>query len=290
MPKGSFKLCAWLTRAEPRNMENLRKHASKLNRIFPVWYRLGDEGLAMRSLAFSEAQRSEIRAVGVEIWGALRADDEAQVFRMVSDGHCADFHAQGLIRLAQEDGAKGLLLRYGDLRASAQGALGEFLTRLQGSCRSAGLKLGVVDPPPGFRLDLDAVLSPAMDYSGARPLAGISWISQRLAEAKAVAGPEVAIFGFPGLGLDPNGKILDFAAWEELLSKHGPAQRDAESAELVLDLGHGREAWYCDSIATLRKLWIARQAGLSQGVLWSLGTEDPRLWDMLEDFPVPFAL
>jgi hypothetical protein len=286
MPEGALRLSAWIAEPSLGAMASLRKNASKLSRVFPLWYRLADEGLAARNTAFSELQRAEVRASGLELWAESDAYDEAQVLRMILDDHCADFHARGLTRLALEDGAKGLLLNYGPVRASARGAFQDFLLRLQGLCHSSGLKLGVLGAPAELRLALDAVLSYPMEHPRRGPLAGMDWIATQLAEAKAVAAADAAVFGFPGLGFDATG-TLDFAAWDALVAKHGPARRHLNSAELVLHL-EGRQAWYCDSIAALRKLWIARQAGLGQAALWSLGMEDPRLWDMLEDFPVPF--
>ena len=49
------------------------------------------------------------------------------------------------------------------------------------------------------------------------------------------------------------------------------------------------EAWYCDSVSILRKLLQARENGVGKAAFWVLGAEDPRLWEMLEDFPVPFV-
>ena len=49
-----------------------------------------------------------------------------------------------------------------------------------------------------------------------------------------------------------------------------------------------REAWYCDSVFILRKLMQAREIRIGRAAFWVLGTEGPRLWEMLEDFPVPF--
>ena len=63
--------------------------------------------------------------------------------------------------------------------------------------------------------------------------------------------------------------------------------RDAATAELVLNYP-GHEAWYCDSVSILRKLLQARENGIGRAAFWVLGAEDPRLWEMLEDFPVPF--
>jgi peptidoglycan-N-acetylglucosamine deacetylase len=94
-------------------------------------------------------------------------------------------------------------------------------------------------------------------------------------------------FGFPVYGYDWLGntsKGLDWQGWAALVESKGPARRDAESAELVLKYD-GREAWFCDSVSLLRKWEPARRAGIARMAFWVLGSEDPRIWEMLEEIP-----
>jgi len=134
----------------------------------------------------------------------------------------------------------------------------------------------------------------AYDYHWSTSTAGVIappyWGGRVLKHTLSLVDSERIEFGFPTYGYDWKDSLaepLHWPAWEALVAKHGPARRDPDSAELVLKY-EGREAWYCDSISILRKLLQAREAGVGKAAFWVLGAEDPRLWEMLEDFPQPF--
>jgi spore germination protein YaaH len=275
-----LRLSAWLPSGEAA-LKSFEAHASRLTRVYPLWYRLGDEGLAMRRLNGSEAARARVREVakahGVEVWPQISDLDESQgarnpgrVARLLQDPKVLAFHRSGLEKLIAEDGARGVSVDYQVDQPRLQALLDQFI---------------FASPCLGL-LQLKAFRG-----AGSGAIAPIALIASLLKLAVSEASAASTELGFPGYGYDRLGAkavLLDYAGWDSLVAAHGPARRDAESGELVLNYG-GHEAWFCDSIATLRKLLQAREAGVDQAALWMLGSEDPRLWSMLEDFPVPFS-
>ena len=282
MSDKKLRLSAWLPSGEEA-LKSFEANASKLTRVYPLWYRLGDEGLAMRRLNCPQFERARVieiaKANAVEVWPQISDFDEqegirnpARIARMLQDPKVLAFHRDGLARLISQDQVQGVSVDYQLDQPHLQGLLGQFLS----SAPCLGL----------FQLKAFRGVVPG----GA--IAPIDLIAALLKLVLAGRPADSVELGFPGFGYDRQGSMammLDYAAWESLVTKFGPARRDAESGELVLSYGD-HQAWFVDSIATLRKLLQAREAGVTQAALWMLGSEDPRLWGMLDDFPVPFAL
>lgn len=73
---------------------------------------------------------------------------------------------------------------------------------------------------------------------------------------------------------------MSWERWLELEAEHGPARRDA-SQELTLEYD-GRKVFYNDSIAWLPKLRQALDHKVMGVSMWVLGSEDPRIWNLME--------
>ena len=152
------------------------------------------------------------------------------------------------------------------------------------------------DGAQGFRADypISGGMKPeAVNFFeyGAAAIAPLEGIRNGLKSALEHSEADGVELGLPAFGYVWNGSkalALDFERWVSLLKLYGPAQRDAASGELALSY-QGHQACFVDSVAMLGKLLIARELGIDQVAIWALGSEDPRLWAMLEDFPVPFV-
>jgi spore germination protein len=321
MPDQRLELSAWLAPWNPDSLSSFESHASKLKRVYPVWYNLGDEGLAARRQGASGDFRKRVMELAganqVEVWPLisnfnerLGLWDEGRVSRILLDPRCAASHMRQLIDLVKADGGQGINLDFEGMRPSDRKALSDFTALAYEACHKAGLKLAMAvhakDAEPGaesgsasqdyaaLSKNLDLMQLMAYDFhwstSEAGSIAPPAWAGRVLKHALSLAEADRIEFGFPVYGYDWKGSQahpLHWAPWEALVAKHGPALRDPETAELVLKYD-GREAWYCDSVSILRKLLQARENGVGRAAFWVLGAEDPRIWEMLEDFPVPF--
>jgi spore germination protein YaaH len=303
-------------------MASFNAHARHLTRVYPVWYKLGEEGHAYRQGGVSPALRAEVMAIangeGVEVWPLVsnyndtrHLWDSARVRRVIGNEGTSANHLRRLIELAREDKVQGLDIDFEEVYAQDKDLFSHFTAFAAGACHQAGLKLGMavhaksVEPghPNGSMAQYFAALGAPLDLmqlmvydfhhaeTTAGPIAPPDWGLQVLRHALDLAPRSHLEFGFPVYGYDWKGdraQPLPWPAWESLVAAHGPARRDPETAELTLR-HEGREAWFCDSIANLRKLYQAREAGVNKAAFWVLGSEDPRHWEMLSDFPVPFA-
>ncbi|MES2201481.1 MAG: glycosyl hydrolase family 18 protein [candidate division FCPU426 bacterium] len=320
---GELQLSAWLFHENPKSLKSFETNAAKLSRVYPVWYNLGDEGLATRRILPKREERARVMATakahGVEVWPLVsnfnessQIWDHGRVARFLNDSRAAKFQITRLIELAKEDGAQGIDLDYEAIRPTDRQALSDFCAMAYEACQKAGIKLGMAvhakDSEPGndsgsagqdyaaLASSLDSLQLMVYDYhwstSAPGAIAPVDWTARVLRHALSLAPADKIEFGFPVYGYDwlgQQGDPIGFDRWQRLVETHGPAKRDPESAELVLKY-QGREAWFNDSISVLRKLLQAREAGVSRATFWVLGSEDPRLWEMLEDFPRPFAL
>lgn len=318
---GALELSAWLAHWNPASLASFEKNAKHLARVYPVWYNLGDEGLARRRPGTAESERERVReaarANGVEVWPlisnfneARQIWDDGRVSRILGNEKTARTHIQQLIDLAKADQAQGVNFDFESTPPAARNAISDFTALARRLTKAAGLGLAMAvhakDSEPGnesgsasqdYRAlaeNLDLLQLMAYDYHWSTSEAGCiappDWAGRVLKHALSLADRDRIEFGFPTYGNDWKGMLaspLHWPQWQALVEKHGPARRDAESSELTLKY-EGREAWYCDSVSILRKLLQARENGLAKAAFWVLGAEDPRLWEMLEDFPVPW--
>lgn len=318
----ALELSAWLIQGDPASLASFERHASKLTRVYPLWYCLGDEGLAFRRWGISDEARKRVIEVAksnqVDVWPSIsNYDSERQIWdagrlsRMLGDRHCAMSHLRQLMELAKRDAVQGLSLNFQGVTPPGQKSLKVFVAKAAEACHQAGLKLGMNihartceplhenvthatdDAALNGTVDLAQIMM--YDYAGSGlkvgAIASPAWIYKTLKRAVSLVRADCIEFGFPSYGYYWEHSVaeqLQWPTWEALVAMRGPARRDPDSAELVLNY-EGHEAWYCDSVSILRKLLQARENGISRAAFWVLGAEDPRLWEMLGDFPVPFV-
>ena len=306
---GALELSAWLHPHIPGSIEDFEAQAPRLSRVYPIWYALGDEGLAARNLAVNGEERQRVilaaQKGGVEIWPVLSnfnersmAWDPGRAARMLLEPRCAASHIRQAVGLAKADGAQGLCFDFKGLESTERRALPAFADLALAACHAAGLKLAMLIESPGDftalagRLDLLQLAALGAHGPGTGPgsLSPPDGVAAALKLALRSSRPEGLELVFFATGWEWNGpavRPMDWNGWEARVAKHGPAKRDPASAELSLHY-EGREAWFADSVSALRKLLKLRDAGVDKASFWVLGCEDPRLWEMLEDFPAPF--
>lgn len=320
MPALSFS--AWLAPGDVAGLESFEVNAGLLTRVYPQWYLSGSDGLPLRRPEAEGGHRERVAAVAqgreVELWphlGAWALSGEVSdqgLARLLADAPLRRDHAAALLRLAQEDGARGLSLDYPPGSGVDRAAYSAFVLDISSAVHAAGLALGIVVHPdpeqqegsgPGGTEDY-AALAAVCDRlqmlafrRGGRPgslpgpLAPPEWCAKTLAKALAHAPHAKIEWAMPGFGYDWGGEPLPietrFSRWEGLVKAHPPERRDPVTAELTLRYG-GREVWMNDAISLTAKLWQIRRCGVAEASLWNLGSEDPRLWALLDTLPKDF--
>lgn len=303
-------------------MASFRANVGRLSRVYPTWYGTGSAGSVTRRADASDAQRQEVlnraKDAGIEVWPLVsNYDSDEGLFepgrmRLLFYSRAArQMHLEQLLSMAKADGAQGLDLDYEAMYDNDKDALSEFVEEAARLCAQAGLKLGMAvhaktSEPGGeggsrsqdyARLGrvLDGFQVMAYDYhwgtGDAGAIAPPEWGAAVLEHVLSLVPTEKVEFGVPGYGNDWLGRSaqpVSYASWERLKAAHGPEIRDPETAELTLRYA-GREAWYNDAISISRKLKVAQEAGVDQAAMWVLGSEDPRLWALLDSLPDSFG-
>jgi spore germination protein YaaH len=323
MPKLKFN--AWLVHWNEASFRSFQAHAALLGRVYPVWIGMGEGGLPQRNphatLARRRAVRETAAAAGVELWPLISNYSEAKqawdggLMRLVmGDRGTRRGHILRLLELVREDGGTGVDLDYEALFDEDRALLSDFVEELAAAFHAQGLKVGIAvhakeaEPgtPGGSRAQdyvrlgavCDRVQIMGYDFHWAGgepgPVAPPDWVGRVLDHALACVPREKIELGVPGYGNDwgpapaRQTRGLDWEAWTALVRTYGPARRDAASAELTLRFA-GREAWMNDAHALAAKLWQARERGVGEAAMWVLGSEDPRVWALIETLPEDFV-
>lgn len=320
-----LKFNAWLTHWDQASFDSFKTNARWLNRVYPVWYTVGEGGLAQRRPEVSLVQRQAVMAVaaeaGVEVWPLISNFSEKKrewdggVMRLVmGDRGTRKGHILRLLELVREDGATGVDLDYEALFDVDRELFSDFVDQLTEAFHAAGLKVGLAahakdsEPgtPGGSRSQDYARLGKAVDrlqlmgydyhWAGGEPgpVGPPVWVGAVLDHALKQVPREKIELGVPGYGNNwgpapaRETQGLDWARWCALVQKHGPERRDPATAELTLKFD-GREAWMNDAHALAAKLWQARERGVGEAAMWVLGSEDPRVWALIDTLPEDFV-
>jgi hypothetical protein len=307
-PSQSLALAARLEIGSAEGLRRLERHAAKLTRLYVPWYALGDEAHLARRWSLNLAERDivlELRKTGFELWPILSNwDDREQrwnaghLVRAFGEAKANSWLLVQLEALLKADAAQGLLV---DFRAIplAQGILlAKGLQTLQSFCGARKLPMALrLDPPlwPALKglvsEGLTLLVSSAEDnFPQGKSGASAALAKERLERLHLNSRAEREI-ELPSGAFAIQFRIshdLSWKAWEDAVKQFGPARRDPKTAMLHLKLSRAR-AQSADAISVLGILYEARKQGLNRACLLQLGQEDPRFWEMLEDFPQPFA-
>lgn len=318
-----LKFSAWLTHWNPASLASFEANAHLMARVYPVWINLGDGGLPKRRSEATEALRRRVleiaKANNVEVWPLISNFNEGKqiwdgdVMRLVmGDRGTRKGHILRLLEYVKEDGAQGVDLDYEALLDNDRELFSDFIEELAATFHAAGLKVGIAlhakdsEPgtPGGSRAQDYARLGRACDrlqlmgydYHWSTgtpgPIGPPAWVGAVLDHAKTLAPLDKLELGVPGYGTNWGPEAvapgLNWDAWCALVKAHGPERRDPATAELMLKFD-GREAWMNDGHALAAKLWQARERGVGEAAMWVLGSEDPRVWALIDALPEDFV-
>jgi spore germination protein YaaH len=318
-----LKFSAWLTHWNDASFASFQAHAQHLARVYPVWIHLGEGGLPKRRKEATLEKRAEVlataKAHNVEVWPLISNFNErtqewdGALMRMVmGDRGTRKGHILNLLELVRQDGCPGVDLDYEAILDQDRELFSDFVEDLASQFHARGLQVGIAvhakdfEPgtPGGSRAQDYARLGKACDrlqlmgydYHWATgepgPIGPPAWVGRVLAHAATMVPVEKLELGVPGYGNNwgPGGPAqgLNWERWTELVRAHGPERRDPETAELTLQFD-GREAWMNDGHALAAKLWQAREHGVGEAAMWVLGSEDPRVWALVNALPEDFV-
>jgi hypothetical protein len=219
--------------------------------------------------------------------------DPTVVHDLIADPARREEHVRALAEQVEEDGFSGLHLDYEQVAESDSSEfkafVGELRRELEG--RELGLEV-VVEPSRGPLPEPNTTSVSVMGYdlfgphSGPGPRATpefVSGLRQRLrGDSDSTAGLAMALGGF---AWEPGGEVrpLDWARAAQLSDGAEHRHRGALDGVPSARLDDGTELWFEDPESLLSKWEAAWRSGFRRLLLWRLGGNDERLFDMLRD-------
>jgi spore germination protein YaaH len=277
----------------------------------------GDPVLARPEQEYARAAEA-IRASGAAPWltvvndvvdasGRATLKDPDAVHAVLADPERRRRHRERVVALATGLGVSGVDLDYERLRAEDRDAFSALVAELRDDTRRAGLRLSVTVQPKAADTDASgagaadwAALCRSVDrlqvmlyneHSGRTapgPLATPSWIDRILsyAEARCDRGKVVPALKVIGMEWSRDGtRDVPFAEAVELARAEGVSPRrdpDGEVPWFSYGPGGDRTVYYEDARSLALKLDAVLRHGAGAVMLWSLGREDPALWEEVE--------
>jgi hypothetical protein len=217
--------------------------------------------------------------------------DPVLVHDLVSDPDRRTAHARLLAETAADDGFSGLHLDYEQVAETDSSEFRAFVQDLHHELEQRGLGLEVVIEPtygplPGHRRANVAVMGYDLfgPHSGPGPRATPEFVTGLIPRARGdadgTAGLAIALGGF---AWTPDGEVtpIDWARAGRLSAGAATWQRGTADGVPNARLDDGTEIWFEDPESLLRKWEAAWRSGFRRLLLWRLGGNDERLFDML---------
>lgn len=311
-----IELSAWLVWWDGgRSLASFEVNAHRMSDVCVEWLTVDEEGNAIRRETSTAQNRERVITIakrhGVRTF-AMVANvlggefDASPVRKFLETPESRQAHAEALVALAKEDGFDGLDLDYESLPASTRDAFSDFVERCARVCRQEGLLLSIAVHPKesepgswdgpmaqdwkriGAAVDVFRIMTYDFSWSTseAGPIAPNDWV-ERVGRFAIANMPAVKVeIGIAAYGYDwrgRQGESMDWSTWQERVRQHGEPTRDPASREAVLRYDD-RTAHFSDAEAIRPKMEIARRLGVRGLAMWRLGSEDPALWQVLDEF------
>jgi poly-beta-1,6 N-acetyl-D-glucosamine synthase len=300
-------------------LPSLRTNARKFTHLMPEWLHLTPNGQGLDLKDFDPqlmphtqdvvriADQNGLRVYPILNNGTEGVFDPKRVALLLNSPDAQQVLIARVVQWLKSNEFEGLNLDFENLDSSDYDRLPEFCSKLAASLNASGL---------GFSADVEAShleyarkLVPfsdfliLMDYdehyeSGAPgPIASLGWFTENVATALKFIPADKLVVGLGNYGYDwsANNKSAETLSYQEavVLAKEArddlsPDQRisfDPGSANSHFsyedDEGH-HEVWMLDGPSAYNEWKVAGDAGVRGAAVWSLGTEDPTIWNFID--------
>jgi spore germination protein YaaH len=305
-----LKLSGWVVFDDDgTSYRAFKQHASQLDSVSFSWIGCDEKGALHEKSHPNSAEKTEMvriaKKAGTKIF-AMAVNEgftPAGLERVMASPELMKAHAAKLIAIALQAGIDGLDLDYESLKAVDRDNFTGLVREICTAAHKKGLKVVIAvhskesepgnwDGPIAQNLAelgklVDSVRIMTYDYhwetSDAGPIAPPDWVNSVMTFCTTQIPAAKLEMGIPGYGYDWLAKKahgITWAEWSKLLAENGPALRDEQSQELVLKY-KGRTVFFSDAASNTPKVPIASRLSLRGLALWRLGSEDPKLWDLL---------
>ena len=308
---GAPEVAGYYVNWDDNSFSSLKAHLTNLTELDPEWLHYTTAGLTpddpaktVTLLTYLKSQKTNLRLVPlVNNYdnGTQRWDSRSLAAMLRDPGKRASVQA-GLIAHGQQVGGGGLMIDFEQVPPSAQANLVTFMRELHRRTQALGWRLNMALPLDDDSYDY-AALGAATDRvhlmaydqhtDGGEPgpVAAQGWLQTtlqtRLNQVKATQVVlDVGNYGYDWLEQGPVASTLSFQ--DALTGARGAGVRphlDPASLNPTYaytdDKGKAHTVWYLDAVSAFNQVQAARRLGVNQVGLWRMGTEDPRVWQLL---------
>ena len=312
----------------PTGLPSLRHNAGHLTHVIPVWLHLNSSGAGLSledfDLNLNPGNREIIALAKTKGFALCPLLSNAQndsfnaqrVHLLLSSPARQTQLIATLKSWLLKHNFQGLNVDFENLDAHDYERLASFMAQMRAAFAPAKLSLSAdleSNAPTTYARALgqncNFVVLMAYDQHSmndeAGPLAGAPWVAAQLARALTAIAPQKLVMGVGNYALDWADKTDTQALSYQAALFNAADNRPDEKPRDVVDFdpqslnatyqyqdqaGRDHEVWMLDAASAYNSWKIARDAGLRGTALWSLGNEDPALWQFLRrDLSAPIA-
>lgn len=302
---------------QDRGFAVVRQHLDLFDEVSPVWYSLEATGeVVLADAEHTTVDRRTVRFLqsrGITVIPTVinLRDGEWEVGpvrEMLHDPAVMRSHVRSLVDLAIEEGYDGIDIDYEHLQGEDREPLSTFLAKLGDALRAEGKVLtATVHPKTTDEGDdgrdlaqdyraigaaADQVRVMTYDYSWEEsppgPVAPADWVEEVIAWTVTQIPSYKVILGIVLLGYDwadGRGTTVDFQQAQEIAQARGASvERSGDGSPWFHywdSSGTRHEVWYEDATSVQAKLGLVSRYGLGGAFFWSLGGEDPDVWQVV---------
>jgi cellulose synthase/poly-beta-1,6-N-acetylglucosamine synthase-like glycosyltransferase/peptidoglycan/xylan/chitin deacetylase (PgdA/CDA1 family)/spore germination protein YaaH len=319
--RGTPIVAAFYATWQETGLHSLRAHAEHITHLMPLWLRIGADGASLDSRDWNPEwtphNRDVLRIVNehhIRVMPVLSNAHEGQFDTALA--HRLLTHPEKQRRLALDladwlarHHFAGVNVDLENLDAADVHLVPPFLVRLTDALHRRGLQVsadleveGNVPDAGAMAKSCDFVVLMAYDehYVGAQagPLCDVRWFAGALDRTLARVPADKLVLGIGNYAYDWTGgrAPADILTYQEALYIAADNHPEETPAQVVdfdslafnptfqYDDEHdrGHEVWMLDAVTAANQRLIASQHGVRNVALWSLGSEDPAVWSVLD--------
>ncbi|WP_407569072.1 glycosyltransferase [Deinococcus altitudinis] len=308
---GSPEVTGFYVNWDDNSFSSLKQHLSSLTELDAEWLHFTAQGLTQDDpvktaslLAYLRGQPNSLRVVPLvnNYDGRTQRWDGASLARTLHDPAGRRRLEDGLLTYVAQVHGGGLMIDFEQVPDAAQPDFVTFMRELHARTAPLNLRLNIALP-----LDDDsypyAALGAATDRvhlmaydqhddgGASGPVAAQGWLQSTLQTRLADLKPgrvvlDVGNYGYDWAAGRQQAATLSFQ--DALTGAHDAGVSptlDAGSLNPTFryqdDTGAAHTVWYLDAVITFDQVQAARRLGVNQVALWRMGTEDPRVWQVL---------
>lgn len=297
-------MSGWAVWWNPVSLERFEARAAQVRDVMPEWFMVNPDGTVARRPGWTSetrgrfmaaAKRHQVAVLGMASNFADGGFDAKRMQAMMRDPARRKAHAVAITEMAREDGLAGIDLDYESLEAADREPFSELVEAIATEAKRRNLVLSVTlhakaaEPGTwggpmaqdyariGRAADVVRIMTYDQSWAGSDPgpIAADGWVEQVMTFAATQIPPAKLEMGIAGYGYDWSTKPARSLTWADWKDRKGSTV-DAGSGESV-----DGSARFSGAESNRRKLALAQRLGLRGVSLWYIGSEDPKLWELI---------